>query len=85
MAVGSLRGVQMAVIRPVIGMPTMSTTFNQLTCLYQFFLVKGVSVICGFFGSYLVFRTGSWGAGFDIGSGCVERNSGLTAGMPLVG
>lgn len=34
-------------------------TLSQLTCLYQFAFVRGVSVMCGFFGSYLALRLGS--------------------------
>jgi hypothetical protein len=58
-------------------MPIMKTTLSQLTCLYQFDLVMGVSVIWGFLGSYLGFRFGS--LGFAIGEGWEERYSGFTA------
>ena len=34
-------------------------TLSQLTCLYQLDFVMGVSVMCGFLGSYLGLRLGS--------------------------
>ena len=38
---------------------TNKLTFSQLTCLYQLALVMGVSVMCGFLGSYFGLRFGS--------------------------
>lgn len=61
----------------------MKKTFNQLTCLYQFDFVMGVSVMCGFLGSYLGFLFGS--EGFAMGDGCEERYSGSTAKWPAAG
>ena len=61
----------------------MRVTLSQLTCLYQFALVMGVSVICGFFGSYLGLRLGSEGLAAE--DGCEERYSGLTAKWPAAG
>ena len=57
-------------------------TLSQLTCLYQFALVMGVSVMCGFLGSYLGLRFGS--EVLAIGDGCLTY-SGSTAIMPAVG
>lgn len=50
----------------------MRVTLSQLTCLYQFDLVMGESVICGFFGSYDLLRFGSDVLAND--DGCDERN-----------
>jgi hypothetical protein len=57
-------------------------TFSQLTCLYQLALVMGVSVMCGFLGSYLGLRFGS--EVLAMGDGCLTY-SGSTAIMPAVG
>ena len=61
----------------------MRKTFNQLTCLYQFFLVMGVSVMCFFEGSYDLLLLGS--DVLAIGDGCEERNFGSTARWPAAG
>jgi len=61
----------------------MKKTFSQLTCLYQLYLVIGVSVMCGFLGSYCLFLLGS--SLLAIAEGWEERNSGLTASMPAAG
>jgi hypothetical protein len=50
--------------------------------LYQFDRVMGVSVMCGFLGSYLGLRLGSFV--LAIGDGC-EMNSGSMADMPATG
>jgi len=55
----------------------MKVTFSQLTCLYQFDLVMGVSVMWIFLGSYFEFRFGS--DGLAMGEGWEDRYSGLTA------
>lgn len=57
-------------------------TLSQLTCLYQLALVMGVSVMCGFLGSYLGLRFGS--EVLAMGDGCLTY-SGSTAIMPAVG
>ncbi len=61
----------------------MRVTLSQLTCFHKFDFVMGVSVMCTFLGSYLVFRLGS--DDFAIGVGCESRYSGLTARWPAVG
>ena len=61
----------------------MRVKLSQLTCLYQFDFVMGVSVMCDFLESYLVFRLGS--EGFAMGVGWEEEYSGLTARWPAVG
>jgi hypothetical protein len=58
-------------------MPTMRVTFSQLTCLYQLAVVIGVSVMCGFFGSYLDARVGS--DALAAADGWEDTHSGLTA------
>jgi len=47
---------------------------SQLTCLYQLCLVMGSSVMCGFLGSYFLFRVGS--DGFAILDGGCEAYDG---------
>ncbi len=64
-------------------MPTIKKTFNQFTCLYQFFFVMGLSVMCLFDGSYDLLLLGS--EVFAIGDGCEERNLGSTAKWPAAG
>lgn len=61
----------------------MRVTFSQLTCLYQLALVMGVSVMCGFLGSYDLLRFGS--EVFAKGEGCDERYWGWTARWPAAG
>lgn len=43
--------------------------------------------MCGFFGSYFLFLTGSSGAGFDAGEGILSSDILLAsmAGMPVTG
>lgn len=75
----------MAPMRPYTGMRTIKVTFNQLTCLYQLYLVKGVSVICGLVDFGLYFGS-LFGSDVEaIGDGCEERYSGLIAKWPAVG
>ena len=66
-----------------MGMPMIKNTLSQLTCLYQFFLVMGVSVTCFFEGSYDLLRLGS--DVFAAGDGCEERYLGSTARWPAAG
>ena len=61
-----------------MGTPTISVTLSQLTCLYQFALVMGSSVIWGFLGSYFLLRIGSdvfamLDGGGDVGDAMVVR------------
>ena len=58
-------------------------TLSQLTCLYQFDLVIGVSVMCVFLGSYLLGWLGSDALAIDDGGD--DMYSGLTARSPAVG
>ena len=70
-------------MQPRRGIPTIRKTFNQFTCLYQFFLVRGVSVMCVLEGLYDLFLLGS--EVFAMGDGCEERKAGSTARWPAAG
>ena len=50
----------------------MRVTLSQLTCLYQLAREMGVSVMCGFLGSYDLLLFGS--EALAMGDGCDERN-----------